>query len=414
MSGNVALRQEPAPIVAITVSRDVQEFDLLIEDMETEFGEGWGDLPLADAIVFLEQPEAQALQFIAIAMNARDEPNLAQIADIIRKAVAHNIKALVVAEEVSPIALHQLLKLGAEEFVPYPLPDKALHEAFERLRTPAPEPSLPAIAPVVKSTGGDKDGVIIAVQGLAGGVGATTLAVNLGWELATIEKENPPKVCLIDLDLQFGSISTFLDLPRRETVFELLSDTEMLDEETFRAALETYANKLDVFTAPYDMLPLDLIDDNDVSRILEMARTHYDYVIVDMPTTVVQWTETVLNAAHVFFAPLEIDMRSAQNAVRMIRALRSEDLPVEKLRYVLNRAPKFTDLAGKSRVKRLAESLDISIDVSLADGGKQIMQASDQGQALAMALPKSHLRRDIQKLAASVHEVNTTAEAAAK
>ena len=59
-------------------------------------------------------------------------------------------------------------------------------------------------------------------------------------------------------------------------------------------------------------------------------------------------------------------MRCAQNTLRFKRALQSEELPVEKLRYVLNRAPKFTDLNAKSRVKRMAESLSISIDVQSA------------------------------------------------
>ena len=64
------------------------------------------------------------------------------------------------------------------------------------------------------------------VHGLAGGTGATTLAVNLAWELANADKKNAPSVCLLDFDLQFGSVATFLDLPRREAVYEMMSDTE--------------------------------------------------------------------------------------------------------------------------------------------------------------------------------------------
>ncbi len=75
-------------------------------------------------------------------------------------------------------------------------------------------------------------------------------------------------------------------------------------------------------------------------------------------------------------------MRSAQNTMRFKRALQSEELPIEKLRYVMNRAPKFTDLSGKSRIKRMAESLDISIDLQLPDGGKPITQGADHGIAV--------------------------------
>lgn len=416
MSGNTALQQDPEPIVACTIARDVQEFDLLIEDMETELGEGWGDLSVDDAIAFLAQPEAETLEFIAVALEDRDEAELARFAEVIRVAAARNIKAIVIAEEVSPIALHQLLKMGAEEFLPYPLPDGALHEALERLRAPAPEPQLPALTDdtAAPKPQGGHEGVVLGVHGLAGGVGATTLAVNLAWELATITKEDAPTVCLLDLDLQMGSVATYLDLPRREAVYELLSDTEAMDSDSFTGALVTFNDKLHVLTAPNDMLPLDLISNEDVGRLLEMARAHFDYVVVDMPTAVVSWTETVLNAAHVYFAPIELDMRSAQNTLRMIRALKAEDLPFTRLRYVLNRAPRFTDLTGKGRVKRMAESLDISIDLQLPDGGKPIVQACDHGVPLAEAVAKNPLRKEIHKLAQSVNDVNEAAEAAAK
>ncbi len=411
MSNTAALQPEPAPIVACTVSRDVQNFDLLIEDMETELGESWGDLSFQDASVFLTQPDSDSLEFVAVAMDEEDEDDIAQIADIIKAAVSKGIKVLVIAEEVSPIALHQLLKLGAEEFVPYPLPDGALHDAIERMRKPPPpKAEVTEAGATIKATG-DRDGVVLPVHGLGGGTGATTFAVNLAWELANIDKDEPPRVCLLDLDLQFGSASTYLDLPRREAVFELLQDTGSMDSEAFLQALLTFNEKLHVLTAPSEMLPLDIIGPEDVERLVEMARTNFDYVIIDMPSPLVQWTETVLHAAHVYFAMMELDMRSAQNTLRMIRALKGEELPFEKLRYVLNKSPKFADLSGKSRVKRMAESLDIQIEVQIPDGGKQIVQSCDHGLPLSETAGKSPVRKEILKLAKSVHELNESVAA---
>ncbi len=414
MSSVAALQPEPAPIVACTISRDVSNFDLLIEDMETELGESWGDLTFDDAILFLNQPDADALEFVAIAVDAQDEIDLARISGIITTAKEKGVKIILIAEEVSPIALHQLLKLGADDFVPYPLPENALHEAIERLQqAPAPEvfADQHAASPTFKPKG-DRDGIILPVHGLAGGTGATTLAVNLAWELATIQKDNPPRVCLLDFDFQCGSISTYLDLPRREAVYEMLSDTASIDNVSFLQALLTFNEKLHVMTAPSEMLPLDIVGSEDINRVLNVARANFDFVVVDMPTTVVQWTEAVLNQAQVYFATMELDMRSAQNALRMIRALKSEELPYEKLRYVLNRAPKFTDLSGKSRVKRLAESLDITIELQLPDGAKQVTQSNDHGLPLAETAAKNPLRREIAKLAKSIYEHSKAAEAA--
>ncbi|WP_380057081.1 CpaE family protein [Falsihalocynthiibacter sp. SS001] len=411
MTSSAMLQPEPAPIVACTISRDVQNFDLLIEDMEAELGESWGDLGFNDALTFLDQEEAQGLEFVAIAVDSQDEQDLSLISNLITAAKSAQIKVILIADDVSPVALHKLLRLGADDFIPYPLPENELHEAVERLRKKAElnavadTPTIEETQTVLKATN-DHSGVVLPVHGLAGGTGATTFAVNLAWELATVEKKNPPRVCLLDLDLQFGSASTFLDLPRRDAVYEMLTDTDSMDSDSFMHSLLTYNDKLHVLTAPAEILPLDLVSPEDIDKIIETARTNFDYVVIDMPSTLVAWTEAVLNQAHVYFSMVELDMRSAQNALRMVRALKAEQLPYEKMRFVLNRGPKFTDIAGKTRVKRMAESLDINIEVQLPDGGKQIVQANDHGQPLGEHAPKSPLRKEIHKLAMSLHKHN--------
>ena len=397
---------ETAPIVACTVSRDVQNFDLLIEDMEQALGEAWGDLGFAEALAFFSQPEAEAMEFISLALDDEDEDNLVLLGEIITQAKAQKIKVILIAEDVTPAALHQLLRQGADEFVPYPLPEGELQQAIERLRAKSEPQPVQAEGSASLKAGTDKQGAVFVCHGVAGGTGATTLAVNLAWELALLSSGDTPSVCLLDLDFQFGSASTYLDLPRREAVFEMLSDTESMDDEIFGQSLLTFEDKLQVLTAPADMIPLDLVTPEDITRVIAMARAHFEYVVVDMPSTLVQWTETVLTASHLYFTTLEMDMRSAQNTLRFKRALQSEELPVEKLRYVLNRAPKFADLGGKARVKRLSESLDIALEVQLPDGGKPITQGADHGVPLAASASKNPLRREIAKLAASIHELN--------
>ncbi|WP_204115348.1 AAA family ATPase [Shimia biformata] len=407
MTSDATTDGDLSPILACTVCRDIENFELLIVDMEEALDEKWGDLGFSDIMQFIDQPDASGLEFIALAIDDLDEENLDSLMEIITAAKSREISTVLVAEDVTPASLHKLLRHGADEFIPYPLPPGELQAVIQRIRDRRTAPPAEEVQTVaLKSGEQSREGVLIAVHGLAGGTGATTLAVNLAWELANISKDDAPSVCILDLDLQFGSVSTYLDLQRREAAFELLSDTDSMDSESFGQALQSYEDKLNVLTAPPDIIPLDMISPEDIEKVLETARRHFDFVIVDMPSTLVQWSETVLHAAHVYFATLEIDMRSAQNALRLKRALQAEDLPFEKLRYVLNRAPKFTDLSGKSRVKRLAESLDISIDVQLPDGGKQIAQTGDHGQTLAEAAGKNPLRKEIQKLAQGLYELD--------
>ncbi len=113
-------KQAFEPPLACTVARDVYHFDLLIEDMENLWGDKWGDLSFADAVEYFGQPEAQSLKLITVAVSHRDEEDIAVVAEIIRRAKGRGIRVLLVAGDVSPAMLHQFLKLGADDFVPYP------------------------------------------------------------------------------------------------------------------------------------------------------------------------------------------------------------------------------------------------------------------------------------------------------
>ncbi|TNC47838.1 pilus assembly protein CpaE [Rubellimicrobium rubrum] len=375
--------------------------------MQATVGDRWGDVGLAEAVTFLAQPDSDQLAFVALALDSADEADLDRLILIIAAAKARDIRVILVAEGVSPTALHQLLREGADEFIPYPLPEGELQRATSK---PKGRPAAPKAASATSSAEvavkGEHSGVVIPIYAMAGGVGGSTLAVNLAWELAIIDKDLSPRVCLIDLGLQFGSVATLLDLPRREAVQELLTETESMDAEALLQALQTYGDKLHVLTSPLDLVPLDLVDSKDVERLIETARVNFDYVIIDMPPALSDWSEAVLNAAHLCFAVLQLDMRSAQNTLRLKRALTTEGLPFQKIRFVLNRAPGFTDLNGRSRVKRMSESLGISIEVQFPDGGRGVGEAADQGIPLAESAPKNALRREIAKLARSIHEVN--------
>lgn len=391
-------RDDPV-IRACTVCRNVQNFDLLIEDMEAEFPNSWGELNFVETVAFLEDPESSRLELLAIAIDDHDEAQANLIRAIIERATSKSIRVLLIAEALSPILLHQLLRAGADDFVPYPLPERALHEAIARLKNARRGAVTTPDAKIVSG----RSGSVFAVQSLSGGAGATTFAVNLAWELCQTKKgAEPPRVCLMDFDFQTGSISTYLDLPRTEKVYELLSQINSIDKDAFSAALQTFQDKLKVLTAPSDMLPLDLLTPEEIERLVSTARDSFDYVIIDMPRTIVNWTETVLSVSELYFGLFELDMRSAQNMLRLIRAMKADGLSIDKFRFLLNRAPKFTDLGGKSRAKRMADSLGISIATHIPDGGVQVRDANDHGLPLCEFAPKNPVAKEIRKFATSL------------
>lgn len=402
-----AVPQE-APIVACTVASDLDAFDGLIAEMEACLGEGWGELAPDEAEAFLAEPAAGALEFLAVAVGPEDEHRLDLVGRIVAAAKRRGLAVILVAGEVRPAALHALLKLGAHGFVPYPLPPGELASAIARLPAPgsaAEEPARPA------APGRERRAVVLPVHGLAGGVGATTLAVNLAWELAGLPEA--PRVCLMDLDLQFGSVATYLDLPRREATIDLLSEAATADAEGLVQALTSFRDRLRVLTAPPDMAPLDLLTPEGIERLLAVAGASFDYVVADMPRTVTEWTGTLIAGAHLYFPVVQLDLRSAENALRLSRAVAAEELPAERLRWVLNRAPGRFDVAGRSRLRRLSDGIDAKIEVLMPDGGRSVAQACDQGTPLAEAARRNPLRREVARLAQGLH-AHATAQSDAR
>ncbi|MEM7438972.1 MAG: AAA family ATPase [Pseudomonadota bacterium] len=398
--------EEPAKVLACAIARDIDAFDLLIEDMEVEFGEAWGALTFEAAPGVIASELGQDLKFVTVAVDQTDEERLGEVAEVIRSAREAEIKVILIPHDLNTVALHQLMRMGADDFAPYPLPEGALKDAIERV-SKEPDPvvvpqAVSAAAPIDTS---ERQGIILPVYGVAGGVGATTFATNLAWELQKSFEASGKKVCILDFDFQYGAVATYLDVPRTDSVFEFLSDANNADRESMTSAIELYRDKLSVLAAPNDALPLEFVDPDGIKNMIDLASKAFDFVIIDVPQALVSWSETVLEAAHIYFAVTELDMRSAQNALRFMRTLKAEDLPFEKVQFVLNRAPKFTDLSGKSRVKKMAESLEIDFRYQMPDGAKPVVNAGDEGEALAEVAAKNPLRKEILKIAKTMSEL---------
>ena len=393
----LSFRRETAEIApeALVFSGDFSAADALVKDLDTQFGEDqWLEVPVEDAENMLSIASSED-SFVIVALSSDETEAVAATAQLIRQAREFGLMVLLIVGDISSRTMHQIMREGVAEFTPYPEPAGALMDAIDRLRLARSSGNLPAVT----STGAPRRlGKVVAFYGVAGGVGASTFAVNFAWELTLQTRREGRRVALLDFNFQYGSIATFLDVPRREAVYELVSEASNLDQTGLTQALSTYQDKLHVLTAPRDALPLDIVSPADVDAIINLARESFDYVVIDMPQALMNWSEKVYAASDDFYAVMEVDMRSAQNMFRFLRTLKAEDMNLDKLRFVLNRAPGLTDLSGKTRVKRVAESLGITFLHQIPDGGRQIINSCDQGAPLAEGARSSPVRKEILRM----------------
>ncbi len=416
MSNKHAVKNtKPDTIEACAIARDLEKFDMLIEELEDRLGARWGGLSFDNAEDILRSSHADTLKFITVVLDKTDENDLSFVEHIIAAAKDRSIKVILVTHDLSPVSLHHLMRLGADDFIPYPLPKNALNDSIDRVLK-APEEKIVIKEVLVQPEGGQANaraktgvarrGILLPVYGLSGGVGATTFATNFAWEIQTILATRNKSVCIMDFDFQFGSVATYLDVAKSEAAFEMMSDPSHADSDSFEQVVSVFKNKLAVLPSPQDAVPLEFIGPEEVKKLIGLAKSAYDIVIIDMPRTLVSWTEVVLEECELFLAIMGLDMRSAQNAHRFLHALKEEELPYEKVQFILNQAPKMTDLSGKARLKSMKESLGIELRWQLSDGGKQVPATGDQGVPLAEMAAKNSLRKDILKIAQTFAELS--------
>ncbi|MEE3100170.1 MAG: AAA family ATPase, partial [Pseudomonadota bacterium] len=379
------------------MAKDPGRFGGLASELDRDFGGGGWIGAEPQQVPDLLKRVVEAPPVTLVCVGPQDMDRLDTLLALLAHCAGRNAPALLVVDEIPPLAVHKLMRAGAADFLPTPLSDGSLMQNVMAARS-SEGPPLDAAEPK------GRDGLIYPVYGVAGGVGATTFAVNLAWEIAQESRKTGLRVCLLDLDFQYGSVATYLDMPRRDLVLDFLSDMSRSDAQGFNAALDERGGRLSVFTAPADALPLNIVSAEGMQKLLAMAADSHDVVIVDLPTALTEWTEAALNAAQRFWAVMEIDMRSAQNMLRFLRALQAEDLPFDKLDYVMNRVPGFGDFGAKGRVKKMAETLGIEYGVLLPDGGKAVVQACDHGSPLAEFASGNPLRKEIRKTAKAVLE----------
>lgn len=371
---------------ACLAARDISEFSLLVEDLHTELGETWGELNLDETLSFLTQPDATELQFLILAVDEDDRGKMPVLQNILQQAEKIKLPVLLFAEDLTELELYQLEQCGARHQVEYPLQEGDLAIAISKI--------APNLKPVL--THKPKSGSVYAVQGIMGGAGSSTLAVNLAHELSALDKG---RVCLIDLDVQFGSIAEELKLPYSDALMDLLFDVDMMDTDWLRHATQAIGHNMAVLTAPNEDVPMDFIAPDGLEKLIALAKSQFDFVVIDMPKAQTNWTGVVFDAAETVFCPLTPDARSAQMAERFRMGCISQGLPLHKVRFAMNR---LDQTGGADQLQELSNSIQTDIDLVFPNGGQDVAEATRRGCSVSQVHPQNTLGQEFSKLAASL------------
>lgn len=232
--------------------------------------------------------------------------------------------------------LRDIVRTGAVDLLHIPVSDRALHDSVERaiaISRPRSTGTASA-APTPKG----RQGTVFTVASATGGCGKTFYATNLAYFL---HQKTGKRTCIIDLDLQFGEVSTALRLRPRFSIADALA-REDIDDVDLADHIEEYVVAHDtgvtVLSAPRDPADADRIHPIDVTRVIEAARARFDYVVVDTPGALTEIVLAAFDLSNCLYVMATLDLPSIRNMGVFLSTLEKLKIPADNVKLILNKA----------------------------------------------------------------------------
>jgi pilus assembly protein CpaE len=312
------------------------------------------------------------------------------------------VPAVVLALGPKPKAnLGDIVRSGAVELVEYPTSKRQLSTALKRAFDIADvsQASDGLTLPVVS------EGVVVershfaevfTVASSSGGCGKTFYATNLACYLAA---QTGQRVCLVDLDLQFGEVSTALHLRPRFTISDLLSrepvDDDDLDEHV-EEYLEHHELGFSVLAAPFSPADSDMIAPQDVYKVMGTLRRHFDYIVVDTPAQLSEIVLAAFDHSTRVLCMVTLDLPSIRNMRVFLTTLEKLRINSETVGVVLN---KVEDDIGID-ISDVQDVLDNKI-ISVLPYSREVMKSINKGKPALISAADSDIGK---KLSGGMHQ----------
>ncbi len=228
--------------------------------------------------------------------------------------------------------LRRAMLAGARDFLPKPFSADELVATVRRVHRMRRPPSvLPPTGPL-PGAGRGAQGKVVAVYSPKGGVGTTLIAVNLAVALQKPER----RVLLIDASLPFGDVGVFLNLQGPRNIADLAQMDEV-DPEAFTLSLLSHASGLKALLAPPRPELAEYVTSESMKRILNMARTLFDVIVVDTTTQLTDTTLLILDEAEQIVLVVTPDVPTIKNARLFFDVITQLNYPPQKTLMILNK-----------------------------------------------------------------------------
>lgn len=330
---------------------------------------------------FLEIVKSSTPEIAIINLDSNAEKAISTIQSI-RSAVP-SCSILAVSKSTDGTTILKAMRAGAKEYLHSPVNKDELVEAIKRLQS----------AVVIESADGAAPSKVIAVGGCSGGVGSTSIAVNIAAHLAS---DSEKRVVLIDLDLALGDTDIYLDMIPEYTLLDVVQNAHRMDESLLEKTMTKHESGLYLLPRPVQLQEIDEIDPSGLSTMLEVMRTQYTHIVIDISKSYSRLDTIALEAATDVLMITQLDLPCLRNVVRLMMSFEETEGLKEKTRVVMNRTGLNT---GQISITKAETFIGNEIYWKVPNDYKVMIDVRNNGVPLIVDAPKAGITTAICGLA---------------
>jgi pilus assembly protein CpaE len=313
------------------------------------------------------------------------------------KELAPQCSILVVSGSTDGQVILKAMRAGAKEFLTQPVRVEDLVSAIQRIGRQ-------------QHGGGDgksRDSTVIAVAGATGGVGATSVAVNVGCALAS-HPEN--SVALIDLDLSLGDADVFLDTIPDYTLVDVAQNISRLDFTLLKRSLTKHSSGLYLLPRPIQLQDTSLITPDDLERVIGLLKATFSHLIFDLSKGYSAVDMVAMQAADHVLLVTQLDLPCLRNVVRLLMSMEEIGGMADKIRVVMNRVGLEN---GQISMKKAQETIGRDIFKQIPNDYRVMAEVRNNGVPLVEGAPRASLTQAIVDLTDTICRGSDSEEEAA-
>ena len=293
------------------------------------------------------------------------------------------VSLLAISSSTDGNLILQTIRAGAKEFLTQPLRLEDLIGALDRIGA--------------QRRGGSESQnrgcTVIAVAGSTGGVGSTSLAVNLGCALAQQESNS---VALLDLDMSLGDADVLLDTIPDYTLLDVAQNVERLDFSLLKRSLTKHSSGLFLLPRPVQMEDAAHISPDDLQRVIGLLKATFTHLILDLSKSYNSIDRMAMQSADHVLVVTQLDLPCLRNVVRLMASFAEMDGILDKVKIVVNR---YGLESGQISLKKAQDTIGREIFWKLPNDYRTMVEVRNNGVPLVEQAPKAKLTLAIVGLA---------------